>query len=57
MSGKYSTHGAMINGYNLVENFKGRDHLEDLGKDQRIIIKWMLQKWEAHELTQDRVKL
>jgi hypothetical protein len=26
------------------ENLKGRDHLEDLGGDERIILKWTLRK-------------
>jgi hypothetical protein len=25
-------------------NLKGRDHLKDLGRDQRIILKWMLNR-------------
>jgi len=28
----------------LVENLKGRDHLEDLGIDERIITEWILGK-------------
>jgi hypothetical protein len=33
------------NGYKIsVENLKGRDHLEDLGVDGRIILDWILEK-------------
>jgi hypothetical protein len=27
-----------------LENLKGRDHLEDLGADERIILEWILGK-------------
>jgi hypothetical protein len=27
------------------ENLKGRDHLEDLGVDGKIILEWILQKY------------
>jgi hypothetical protein len=27
-----------------LENVEGRDHLEDLGVDERIILEWMLGK-------------
>jgi hypothetical protein len=29
------------------ENPKGRDYLEDLGVDERIILKFMLNKWDG----------
>jgi hypothetical protein len=29
-----------------LDNLKGRDHKEDLGADERIILKWILQNWE-----------
>jgi ribonuclease I len=33
--------GQMSNAYKmLVESLKGRDHLKDLGTDERIILKW-----------------
>jgi hypothetical protein len=27
------------------ENLKGRDHLGDLGVDERIILEWVLKNW------------
>jgi len=40
--------------------FSGRDHLQDLGADQRTILKWILKRWECEsmdwiELSQERV--
>ena len=29
----------------LVGDLRGRDHLEDLGLDGRIILKWIFKKW------------
>jgi hypothetical protein len=38
--------GEMRNAFKiLVDNLKGRDHLEDLAVDGRIILKWILNKW------------
>jgi hypothetical protein len=31
----------------LLENLKVRYHLEDTGMDGRIIIKWVLKKWDG----------
>jgi hypothetical protein len=37
--------GEMRNAYKIwLENLKGRDHLEDLGVDGRIILEWILGK-------------
>jgi hypothetical protein len=37
--------GEMKNVYNIwLENLKGRDHLKDLGKEGRIVLKWILGK-------------
>jgi len=30
----------------LSENLKGRDHSEDVGLDGKIILEWMLEKWD-----------
>jgi hypothetical protein len=42
----------------LWGNLKLRDHLEDPGKDWRIILKWIFRKWDAGidwiDLAQDR---
>jgi hypothetical protein len=41
----YSTYGKMRRVQNLwSENLKGRDHLEDPGADERIILKRILRK-------------
>jgi hypothetical protein len=31
----------------LVENLREGDHLEDRGIDWRIILKWILEKWNG----------
>jgi hypothetical protein len=31
----------------LVEGFSGRDRLEDPGVDGRIILRWILRKWDV----------
>jgi len=32
-------------------NLKGRDHLENLGKDGRIILRWIFEKWDVRAWT------
>jgi hypothetical protein len=42
--------GEVRNAYRFwSDNLKGRDHLEDLGVDGRIILEWILEKlvWEV----------
>jgi hypothetical protein len=36
----------------LSVHFKGRDHLGDIGVNDRIILKWILQGWELKEWTE-----
>jgi hypothetical protein len=31
----------------LVGNLRGRDHLEDLGVDGRILFKWVVKNWDG----------
>jgi hypothetical protein len=35
----------MRNAYNWLGNLKARDHLEDLGRDGKIILEWILEKY------------
>ena len=35
----------------LVGNLRGRGHLEDLGIDGRIILRWIFRKWDVGEWT------
>jgi hypothetical protein len=35
----------------LVRTLKGRDHLEDLCIDGRIILVWILEKWDVRMRT------
>jgi len=37
--------------YYSWENLKGEDHLDDLGFDERIILKWNLKTWLWRVLT------
>jgi hypothetical protein len=30
-----------------LESLKGRDHLEDIGVNLRIILKWILRTWKS----------
>jgi hypothetical protein len=32
---------------NPVDMYKGRDHLESQGAEGRIILRWILRKWDA----------
>jgi hypothetical protein len=42
---KYTGHGRNEKFIQILsENLTGRDHLEDLGVDGRIIFKWMLKR-------------
>jgi len=34
-----------------VGNLRERDHLEDLGTDGRIILKWICRKWDVRAWT------
>jgi len=40
------------------ENLRERDHLEDSGKEERVILKWIFRKWKGGkdwiDLAQDR---
>jgi hypothetical protein len=46
LAGHVACMGEMRNAYRIVvENQKGRDHLEDLGIDGKIILEWIL--WET----------
>jgi hypothetical protein len=31
----------------VKEKLSERDHLEDIGLDEKIILKWMLKKWDG----------
>jgi hypothetical protein len=44
VGGACSTHGLCekIHIKFWSENLKGRDHLEDIGKEEKIILKWIL---------------
>jgi len=42
----------------LWENLRDRDYLEDIGKHERVILKWILKNWNGGkdwvDLAQDR---
>jgi hypothetical protein len=44
MDGAYSTYGGEEHIRVCWENLKERDHLEDLGVDNKIILKWIFNK-------------
>jgi hypothetical protein len=44
MVGHVAHIGEMRHSKFWLENLKGRDHLEYMGKDERIILKWILKK-------------
>jgi len=33
---------------------EGKDHLEDPGVDERIILSWIFRKWDVIDVAQDR---
>jgi hypothetical protein len=38
-----------------VRKTEGRDHLEELGVDERILLRWIFSRWDrGHGLAQDR---
>jgi hypothetical protein len=44
-AGNVACMGETRNAYKILfKNLKGRDHLEDLGVDRRVILKWILRK-------------
>jgi hypothetical protein len=44
MGGAYSTCGKEVHTVFCLEELKGRDHLEDLGVDGKVILECMLEK-------------
>ena len=60
MGGTYNTYGGGEEAYKVFgsENLRERDHLEDLGIDGRLILKWMIKNWNGgmdwSDLVQDR---
>jgi hypothetical protein len=53
MGGSRGTHGVERTGAHrgLVGRSEGRDRLEDLGVEGRIILKWAFKKWEGRAWT------
>jgi hypothetical protein len=37
-----------------LENLRGRDHFGDLGIDERIVLKWILKKYDWIRLIEDK---
>jgi len=47
MDGTYRTYGGEEHIRVCWENLRERDHLEDLGVDNKIILKWIFNKWNG----------
>ena len=47
MSGACGTYGGNVRVGILWENLRGRVYLEDIGKHGRVILKWILKKWDG----------
>jgi hypothetical protein len=54
MSGacEYRTHGGIMNAFKgLIGEPEGKDYLEDLDADGRLILKWILRTWDERNFT------
>jgi len=61
MGGACSKYGGQVYTEFRWGNLRERDHLEDPGVDGRVILRWILMKWDVRgmdwtELVQDRDK-